>query len=259
MIILSLFISVVALAFGSFLGTCAYRIPYGVSLTGSRSFCPRCHRGLRWYELIPVISYVRSHGKCCSCRARISAVYPLIETLAGMVAVEFFLQYGLAPEFIIATAFSFFMLLIAVIDWKHLVIPNKIIFAGFITLGILQTLFFGFTYFLQSLFFACIAGLLVLAVLLIGNRFYRKETMGMGDVKLSALIGFCIGLSGFLITFWFAALVGSLVGITKIVLRGHPKDTRLPLGSFLAISTILYLLFQTPIQNWMELWLISMR
>lgn len=254
---IDIIVSILGLSFGSFLSACAYRIPRGISVTTQRSFCPGCQSSLRWYDIIPVLGFAINRGTCRSCGARIPMTDFATEIFTGILLLAMFLQYGMSMQFLFFGSFGLILTLIALIDWQHLIIPNKIVAIGVAAGVILRIVPWQWDALLDSLIGAAAAGAVLLCIMLVGNRIVQKQTMGMGDIKLAVLIGFYIGLEGFLVSLWTAALAGALFGLVRILLRRQPPDGRLPFGSFLAASSILSALFQTQLHEWIDLWLTS--
>ncbi len=250
--------ALVGLSLGSFLNVCTYRIPRRISIVTPRSFCPHCKRQLEWFELVPIASYVIARGKCRTCLGKISTSYPLIELSVGLLLVAYFYRFGFSGEFTIVTVFSLVMLLVAAIDWKYLIIPNRVLLTGII-LGVILKFWFTPSTMTGACLAAALALTTVLAVRYFGNLFFKKETMGFGDVKLAALVGFFIGFQSFLVSLWIASIVGVLFGFSRQFLLKTPKEPKLPFGSFLAFTSVIVMLCQNAINQFLEQWLILMQ
>jgi prepilin signal peptidase PulO-like enzyme (type II secretory pathway) len=247
-------ISLLGLSFGSFINVCAYRLPRGVSVLTLRSFCPSCNHCLTWYELIPVVGYALNRGRCRYCKERISPSYPLVEIISAGILLILFLKYTITLEFALSSIFCLLMVLIAVIDWKYLIIPNQIVIVGFI-FGLAMKALVNSDVFVHAII-SSIGSLVVVAIILfLSNRFFKKETMGWGDVKLAGVIGLFLGFQKFLIVLWIAALGGSVYGIWLLRKRGMPRETKLPFGSFLAVAACIVLFFQESISELIQVWL----
>lgn len=246
--------ALLGLSFGSFLNVCVYRIPRRISVISPRSFCPHCDRQLHWFELVPVGSYVIARGKCKACSGKISITYPLNEIFVALLSVLLFYRYGMSSEFATTAAFSFLMLLVAIIDWKYLVVPNVVVLSGAV-LGALLKLSFAGSTIVQDAIAAILAFATVLAVRFLGNIYFKKETMGLGDVKLAALIGFFIGFQFFLVSLWLASLAGAIFGISRHVFSKNSKSEKIPLGFFLAITSVVVMVSHDAINQLFERWL----
>jgi leader peptidase (prepilin peptidase) / N-methyltransferase len=232
---------------GSFINVCAYRMPRRISVVHGRSFCPACFRVVRWFELIPIVSFiVICHGRCTHCEAPISLQYPVVELLSGAWVVFVVLTAGLSSETLLLVVFGFSMLLVALIDWRLYVIPNRVL---------LWTLLLSFaikaTNSLSSLWPALLAMtasfLLISLIRLSGRYILGREVMGMGDVKLAAAIAFVAGLPGVLISLWLGAIGGlAFAAFRRVTGRGKvQEEERIPFGSFLALSSVLLALLKT--------------
>ncbi|MGD1045727.1 MAG: prepilin peptidase [Bacteroidota bacterium] len=251
MIIIS---SLLGLSLGSFVNVCAYRLPRGVSVLALRSFCPFCNHRLTWYELIPVVGYALNRSRCRYCKERISPSYPFVEIFSAGIMLALLLKYSITSEFALSSIFCLLMLLIAIIDWKYLIIPNQIVIVGFIFGLAIKALVNNDV--LVNAMVSSIGSLAVVAIiLLLSNLFFKKETMGWGDVKLAGVIGLFLGFQNFLIVIWLAALGGSVYGVWLMRKRGMLRETKLPFGSFLAIAACVVLYFQETISEIIQSWL----
>jgi leader peptidase (prepilin peptidase)/N-methyltransferase len=164
------------------------------------------------------------------------------------------LKYSITSEFALSSIFCLLMLLIAIIDWKYLIIPNQIVIVGFIFGLAIKALVNNDV--LVNAMVSSIGSLAVVAIiLLLSNLFFKKETMGWGDVKLAGVIGLFLGFQNFLIVIWLAALGGSVYGVWLMRKRGMLRETKLPFGSFLAIAACVVLYFQETISEIIQSWL----
>jgi leader peptidase (prepilin peptidase)/N-methyltransferase len=202
---------VVGTCFGSFLNVCIHRIPRGISLSSLRSFCPNCRHSLRWFELIPLISFVFQRGRCRFCCEPISLRYPLVELLAGALFPILILQHGIGWVFLGRAILVSILIVIAFIDWCHLLIPNGLLLIGasgfsFVFLGEPAI-------FLSSIASGFGATTLLLVIRTIGNLIFKRESMGIGDIKLAGVIGLNLGFEHFLVALWIAAVFGSTYGL----------------------------------------------
>ena len=246
---------VLGVSIGSFCNVCIYRLPRGLSVMTGRSFCPCCRANLRWFELIPLLSFITIGGKCLRCRSRISFQYPVVEALAGFIVVFGLGDRGFTSDSLALTFFLLSMLVVVFVDWQRLVIPNSLLAYSFVAGIILSAApnlsvspALGLTIFssllsassIQTVSSSLLSSVFCFAVMALilfgGNRLFRKETMGAGDVKLAAVIGLYIGWELFLVALWAAALVGTLYGLTMILLFRRSISMKVPFGSFLAGS-----------------------
>lgn len=260
----------IGLSLGSFIGLLTYRLPRHQSIVSGRSHCETCDRQLCWYELIPLFSYILLRGRCRSCNASISKRYPAIEIVSAFIVLASFFKCSLSLEFIEACVFLLLMLTIFIIDWEHLVIPNILVFVG-IGLGLLVQLIHGTSSITTGLINATAAFLFVFVIRFLGNLFYKKETLGFGDVKFAGLLGLWLGFSNFIITFWLAAILGAIYGIWKTLFQKTEKpmqslipgaassnsgalNIKIPFGSFLAVSAAGLFWYQQTISESLRVW-----
>jgi len=235
---------------GSFLNVCIYRLPLSKSLVHPRSSCPNCGQLIRAYDNIPLMSYLLLLGKCRNCGAAISLRYPVVELLSGLFAVCIWLQFGFTLEALIYFAFIASLLVITFIDIDHRIIPDVITLPGIVVFLVASLA-------LPSLRFKDAA----LGVLVGGGSLFlvawgyhlltRKDGMGGGDIKLLAMIGAVLGWQGVVFTIFFASLFGTFSGLL-LMLQAKQGNMKLaiPFGPFLAIGSIAYLFFGSPIISW---------
>ena len=236
------------LAVGSFLNVCIHRLPLGQSLNSPPSRCPNCDYRLRWFDNIPVVSYVMLAGRCRKCRTRISIRYPIVE----LVTMGLFLLHGavfgwtalLIPRLVFACA----LVVLFAIDLEHHLLPNVITLPG-IVVGLIASAVLP-----PGLVDAVIGVLVGGGVLwLIGEAYFRfsgHEGMGGGDVKMLAMIGAFLGWKLVLVTLVFSSVAGSIIGLFVIAIRKGDMKYALPYGTFLALGALVASLAGEAIVNW---------
>ena len=232
---------------GSFINVVIYRVPRNLSLIRPPSSCPNCKRRVRPLENIPIVSYLLLRGCCRGCKARIPLRYPLVESLgAGLMLLAF---CG-APDVltgVVWSAFSLALLAVVFIDLDFRIIPDSITLPGTI-LGLIWALLSPFS-FRDAALGVLTGGGGLLLIALVYQRITGREGLGMGDVKLMAMVGAFLGWQGALGTVLCGSLVGSLVG-GALVLRGRgTRLTALPFGTFLAPAAWLVLFLGHQIWN----------
>jgi leader peptidase (prepilin peptidase)/N-methyltransferase len=240
--LLSVYVFVIGLCVGSFMNVCIYRLPAGRSIVRPASACPSCRSPIRFYDNIPVLSYLWLRGRCRRCGESISARYPMVELLAGLTALAAYLRFG--PGFEAAAAFLFAATLevVAFIDIDHRIIPDRITLFGI-------PLFFGAGLLIPSLgWLDAVLGVLVGggSLLLIAwgySALTGKEGMGGGDIKLLAMIGGFVGWQGVLFTVFVSSVVGTVVGLALMLRAKKGMKMALPFGPFLAAGAIARVFF----------------
>jgi leader peptidase (prepilin peptidase)/N-methyltransferase len=241
-------LTVFGLAVGSFLNVCIYRLPRRESLNWPASHCTSCDRPLSWYENVPIVSWLLLRGRCRTCGAAISPIYPIVELITGAVFLAGYRLYGLTPLLAARLLFACAMIVLFAIDLRHRILPNVITVPG-ILVGI------AFSLFLPPGVRSSIIGLAVGGgvLYLVGEGYYRLrgvEGMGMGDVKMLAMIGAFLGWPLMLLTLVLASFAGSVIGVGMIVSRRGDMKAALPFGTFLAVGALTAAVAGDPLVNW---------
>lgn len=231
--------------FGSFLNVVAYRFPRRESLIRPASRCPSCGTSIRPYDNVPVLSWLLLRGRCRSCSARISARYPLVEALTAALCAGAVVAGGGAAKVALHLALILLIVPIALIDLEHRIIPNKLTALGaVIALGI--GLGLDLSGEPERLIAAAAAG----GALLLAALAYPGG-MGMGDVKLAAMLGLFLGRD-VAPAMLMALVAGVLVGAVVIARKGATagRKTAVPFGPFLALGAIVAMFAGDPLVNW---------
>lgn len=255
---------------GSFLNVCIVRIPLGRSIVTPPSQCPRCKQPIKFYDNIPVVSYLLLRGKCRNCGLAISWRYPLVELLNALVYGWVYHEFGLHGEAILIMALCSSLIVITFIDLDHLIIPDSITLPGMV-LGLVVAPFFmpalsaPLPFFLDRVmpydwphlervinsFLGLVCGAAPLFILgWIWEKLRRVEAMGGGDVKLMGMFGSFLGWKSALLIIMLGAIMGSVVGVTLILLRKHKAEQVIPFGPFLAMGAVVTMLYGSDIVFW---------
>jgi len=233
---LLLLLTVLGLAIGSFLNVCIHRMPLGQSVAHPRSRCPHCGHELAWYENVPVISYLALGARCRACRARISLRYPLVELATAGLFVGTYALVGLSPLLIPRLVLGCALIVLMLIDLDHRILPNSITLPG-VGVGLLFSLTAPPGW-VDSLIGALAGGGLLLAIAKIYSWVRHEEGLGMGDVKMLAMIGAFLGWKLMLVTLVLSSFAGAAVGLILIALRRGDMKYALPFGTFLALGAL---------------------
>jgi len=234
---------------GSFLNVLIFRLPRKISIILPSSFCPYCRRKIRWFDNIPLLSFLILGGKCRFCKKPISLRYFFVELLTACLFVFLFKKFKFSSTFIVMCIFSSLLIVASFTDLEHRIIPDEISLGG-ILLGLILSIIFpwihkgiGWSYlnvhmraFLESVIGAITGAGLLYITGWIGSIIFKKEAMGGGDVKLLALIGSFWGPKIALFSFLFAPFLGSIAGIIHKLKTGQ---STIPYGPFLAIGGFL--------------------
>lgn len=233
---------------GSFLNVVIHRLPLGESIVHPRSRCPHCGKGIPGWANVPLLSYVALRGCCMHCRGRISARYPLVEALTGLLFVAgwFWGQSGAR----VGLDWALFAALVAVtfIDLDHQIIPDAITLPG-IGLGLLVALLWPpaggpleLGYVLDAALGAAVGGGMLWAIAFLYERRTGQIGLGLGDVKLVAMLGAFLGLQPILGVILLGSLLGIAHALVVIGLRGGGRKTKIPFGPALALAGVLHVL-----------------
>ncbi len=257
------------LLIGSFLNVCIYRWPRDLSVVRPRSYCPACQAPIAWYDNVPLASYAMLGGRCRHCRARISPRYPLVELLTG--GMFFLLVYRYGPTLLAGKMCVFSAMLVALFftDLEQRILPDEFTVWGTVV-GLLFALFvavpgmasvlagivgLGSEGWITRLLAAVIAAGVPAAVLWFGGWLYSKirhrEGLGLGDVKMVALLGCYLGLEGGLATLILGSVAGSVLGLGYIKATGQDASTyELPFGTFLSGAGLVVVAFSKQLYGW---------
>ncbi|MFH1411581.1 MAG: prepilin peptidase [Candidatus Omnitrophota bacterium] len=231
---------------GSFLNVCIYRMPLQRSVVLPRSFCPFCEKTIRWYDNIPLLSYVVLMGKCRHCRRTITFRYFIVEFLTAVSSAGLFYFFSLSAEFFIYWAFICGLIVVTFIDIEHQEIPDEISIPGiFIGLLAVPLLKYSQTGEFLPAIFDSLLGILagggsMFLLGMLGEFIFRKEALGGGDVKLMAMIGAFLGWKAVLLTFFIAPFFGSIVGM---FLKIRFKREMIAYGPYLSLAAVISLVY----------------
>ena len=242
-------IIIIGLAMGSFINVLIHRLPDGQSLFRPGSHCPDCGKPIRFYDNIPVISFLVLRAKCRDCGNAISVRYPLVEALTAICFIALYLRYGWSTQMITYSILVTFLITISYIDIDRGLILNKLILPGCI-LGIVLTLGLQVETWTDVLLGGVSGGLIVWIIGWIGKLLFKKDSLGMGDVKLLILIGVYVGFPDVAVCLFFGIFAAGIFIITGMALQKlHLGDT-IPFGPFIAIGSLAYLLWGEMLLRW---------
>ena len=268
----AIFIFILGTIIGSFLGVCGFRMPMGIyeptregvpelgediSISSpKRSFCPACRATLSWQEVVPIVSWILQRGRCKSCKAHISSRYPLVELLTGILAVLCYLRFGISLTGVTAFLVICSLVVITLIDLDYMIIPDKITYPG-TALGLLlgglsdvtpeSSVGFPLEHPFVSSFTDSIYGIIFGAGLLYAIWWLylvvrKREGMGLGDIKLLAMLGALFGYQCSLAVIFVGSIFGSFISIALMLIKRRSMDVYIPFGPYLAFAAILYIL-----------------
>ncbi len=229
-------LALIGASIGSFLNVCIYRLPRRESLMWPASHCTSCGRTLAWYENVPIVGWLALRGRCRTCGERISIVYPIVELVTAIVFVSGYLIYGWTPLLAARLLFACAMIVLFVIDLQHQILPNVITVPG-IVIGFVLSVFLPPGW-VSSLVGIVLGGGVLFAIMEAYARARGFEGLGMGDVKMLAMIGAFLGWPLMLLTLVLASFAGSVVGVGLMATQRGGMKTALPFGTFLAVGAL---------------------
>lgn len=278
---LELYVAFLAFVFGacagSFLNVCIYRIPRDLSVVRPRSFCPACGDVIRWYDNIPLLSFLLLRARCRRCGCGISPRYVTVELITAVLFLLVWLKYsplaapvpgiipapdwGLVPVYWLAVGG---LILGAFADFEHLIIPDRVTWGG-IAAGLLLSPLVPALHgavsplgALKQSAFSAALGFGILWVVAIGGKMvFRKDAMGFGDVKLLGAVGAFLGWRAVLFTIMASSLIGSIVGIMLVATGRKHLQSRIPYGPYLALGALIWILWGVDLWRFYMNWLIG--
>ena len=227
---------VVGCFIGSFYNVVGLRIPKGESIVRPNSHCPKCNHELKWYELIPIMSFIFLGGKCKSCKAKISWLYPLIELSTGILFAVSYYSFGFSYELIYALVISSLLIVVIVSDINYLIIPDSFIVISSILIIVLNFINDGLLQGFVKIGYGLISFGILLLIMILGNKILKKETLGGADVKLFFVIGLLFPPFTSMFTLVMACFIAFPV---SIILYLKNKEHVIPFGPFIVASFLL--------------------
>ena len=247
-------IFIFGLSVGSFLNVVICRLETKEPIISSRSHCPYCGTILKWFDLIPVLSFLIQKGRCRYCGKRISWQYPLVEIATGLLFLQII---NLNTENIINIFYllliTCFLIIIFVYDLKHYLIPDKIVYPAVLVSGIwylVSGIFIRDTKYeiLNTILAAFLAAGFFLLLVLIS----KGKWMGLGDVKLAFLMGLILSWPNILLALYLAFFFGAIIGLILVIFGRKTIKSQIPFGPFLSGATILVMLVNQYLNNWFQ-------
>ena len=234
---------------GSFLNVCIYRIPAGKSIVSPPSSCPNCGHQIRWYQNIPILSYLFLGGKCASCREKISLRYPAIETLTGFLFVAVLYYFGFSAATLIYWMFVAALVTITFIDLDHQIIPDVISLPG-IVIGFVCSFFIPWLSWSDSILGIVVGGGSLWLIAWLYEKLAKREGMGGGDIKLLGMLGAFLGWQAVFPVVFISSLIGSLIGVPLMLMQKGDTKLAIPFGPFLAFAATVYLFWGRELVHW---------
>lgn len=241
---------IIGLAMGSFFHVVGYRLPKGESiLKPIYSYCPECGNRLGKRDLIPVLSYILSLGKCRRCKKKISIFYPVVEILTGLLFALCFHMFNYSYEFYVGIILSSLFMIILVSDITYFIIPDEILIISSILIIILKLMFFGIKSTLLSILSGGIMFIVMYLIMLLGNFMFKKESLGGADIKLMFISGLVLGPLLSLVVIFLSSVIALPLAIVLSIVN---DEKMIPYGPFLTISIFILFILKLDINKIIE-------
>ena len=247
----TILVFIYGLLLGSFFNVVGYRIPNNISIVRPGSFCPKCKHELKWYELIPVFSFLIQGGKCRKCKCKISLFYPFIELLTGILFTISYILFGFSLEFIISILASSFLVIVIVSDFSYLIIPDEVTLFFSIASILFQLVLGGWNLALTSIAYGLFLFFIMYLIMLIGSMIMKEEALGGGDVKLMFFVGTVLNVITPVDLFNFSSYLNLVNGFFELFLssclalpfalvsRFVKKGRIIPFGPFILLALLI--------------------
>ena len=221
---------------GSFYHVIATRLSNGLSIVKPACHCEKCKHELRWYELIPLISYIIQGGKCRQCKTKLPISYFLMEICTGILFAVCYNEFGLSIETAIAIIFVSSLIIIIISDIEYMIILDEVLIVAIASIIVLDIIDIGL--YETSIKILCGAGAFATMLLIkkMGDMMFKQESLGGGDIKLMFLIGLVIGYEMSICNIFFATFLAFPIALFLLISK---KDNMIPFGPFLSMSAIL--------------------
>jgi len=238
---------------GSFANVCIHRLPKEQSVVKGRSYCPSCEKEIKWFDNIPIISFIFLRGKCKNCKEKIKPTYFIVEILSIFNFFVIYYFFGLTITTLLLIILSIFFIIIFFIDLKHYIIPNALtfplMFIGFIKSfdpNLDQTIFPNY---INSLIGGIFGYSIIWLIVFVYKKVRKKEGMGLGDAKLLGAIGFWFGWISIPFTIFLSSFAALVIVIPSILNKSRNMTSQIPFGPYIIIGCIIYVVFANEIKN----------
>ena len=238
---------------GSFANVCIYRLPKKKEVIIKRSFCPNCKKKIKWFDNIPILSFIFLSGKCRNCKRSISFQYFFVELLGiiGFIFINFY--FGLTLTALLLMILCIFFIITFFIDLKHFIIPDTLTFPLMI-IGFVKSFDPNlntsiFPNFINSFIGGIFGYLIIWLIIFFYKQIRKKEGMGLGDAKLMAAVGFWFGWVSIPYVIFLSSVIALLIATPSLMNKTKKMSSKIPFGPYIIIATIVYLIFSDPLKN----------
>ena len=230
---------------GSFSNVCIFRLPQDKGVVLDRSFCPKCKSVIRWFDNIPIVSFLFLKRKCRNCEYKIDFQYFIVELLSAITFCFIYYVYGLSVTTLLLIILSIFFIIIFFIDLKHFIIPNELsfplMFIGFVKSFYPNLNLEIFPNLINSLVGGIVGYIIIWAIIFLFEKIRKKEGMGLGDAKLLSAIGFWFGWYSIPYVIFLSSLSALLIALPSLINKSKSMSSQIPFGPYLIFGTVAYL------------------
>ena len=231
-------------------------MPYNISVVKGRSYCPSCNKQIRWFDNIPLLSFIFLKAKCRHCSAQIDLNYFLVELISALNFVLIFYLFGFSLTTILFFILSICFIIIIFIDMKHFIIPNELTFTLMI-IGFLKSFDpylnqYLFPNYLNSLIGGFIGYSIIWFIIFAYKKLRNKDGMGLGDAKLLSAIGFWFGWISIPFILFFSSFVALIFAVPGLLNKSKNMSSQIPFGPYIILGCVLYLLLLEQIINYLN-------
>ena len=231
---------------GSFYSVVAIRLPQNKSIIKPGSHCDFCNKKLKWYENIPLMSYIVQKGKCNYCKKKIPLDLFLSELITGILFLFSYLYYGINYEFFIMLLISSLCIIIFISDFRYMIILDSPLIITILSIFILKIVYFGFKTALLSILYGFITFLVMLFIAYLGKKIYKREALGGGDIKLSFILGMVLEIQLAMVALIFSTFLALPYALITIALK---KNKEVPFGPFITAALFIVFLYADKFYN----------
>ena len=231
---------------GSFANVCIYRLPANKNVATGRSCCPNCNNLIKWYDNIPIVSFLFLQGVCRNCSKKINTQYLLVELISGFSFAICYYFFGISITTLLFFILTICFVIIFFIDLKHFIIPNELTIT-LMVIGILKSIVPDlnneiFPNFINSVLGGVIGYVLIWLIILFYKKVRNKEGMGLGDAKLLSAIGFWFGWVSLPFILFFSSFIALVSVLPDLIKNKKNLTSQIPFGPFIILGTLSYLL-----------------
>lgn len=239
-LLLLIYFFIVGSVFGSFFGVVGTRLSKGESIIKPRSHCCYCNHVLKWYELIPIFSYIIQRGKCSSCKKSLSAFYPVTEIISGLLFMISYFCFGFSKELVVSLVVVSFLVIVIVSDITYLIIPDEITLFFSILMIVIKFFLFGYKEFAFSVLSGILLFSLMYCIMVMGNKIFNKETLGGADIKLMFFVGLVVSPVLGILNIFVSSCLALPISLLFLI---KDKNNVIPFGPFILLGLYLIICF----------------